>query len=740
MSFRLLAKLSGTVAASGALLGSFTGTVDDGIAPATFTGTVSRDAIDAYESPCIRTGFRIVLDGEEIPASDLVAYDHKESLDSAVQFLDFTLVGQQHALLADRRLWTLTPVELYVVNGPPGSEIEELRFTGYVRTASQEGAGAGSLRSGSGFGNATTKVSCFDEFGRFAEFALCRELDPLSGYTRGEIVRDFCADAGLTAVDVPDGAVYTKGVQAVNVKLGEFLRPFVEPEGWKLRMRPRAFVDGGGVLTAWTPALKEAPLAPDDTWDLSRSQSFRIEPPRDVPSRWVVRGFGAVFVDELGVTTKVNRTEVWDLYAIKVAISEQDSGGSVSPTGASPGAAELRLVQLILDTTVSRGTKTLTQESEEWGWYNPRAAKLETNTGSGGYDYRTVLIDEEGEYVSLPRETFGPISRTRVTYDYDVDDNPTGAFEELFRYYRRTQGVMQVGDSAVSVVGSYVFGDDVSYDASVEHYGLAETHQSTRVFDDETGAEAELVVVSSGYVALRSLIGPGVHSGYYILSNGLGQSEIVANWRQYAETTKRNIVVDGTLQGTVEIEKTLDTPRVLKDFGTYQWGDYDSNKTEQELLMSSYKRVQYNVISTEVYEKVTREAGKRPVRETLSGRVPQPRYKSSAWTYLAQQPIELVIDDPAAEEFFGFRREVVQNDGIQDLDEARRVVRNRRERALCYRVTVGRNESHNRIGSTVLLKHPDWGLLHRGLMTEAATHRNRPQPVQTGTYTFEVQL
>lgn len=729
MAYTLLARLSGTVVASGDVAGTFTGTVDNGATPATFTGTVSLGLVAAYNAPCIRTGFRIVLNDVEIPAADLVGYEHKESIDASIQFLDFTLVGSDYAVLANREMWTITPVELYVVNGPPGAEREELRFTGYVRTASEEGGDA-----------VTVKVSCYDEVGRFAEFALCREIEPLSGMTRGEIVTELCADAGLTPsnIDVPDGAVYTKGIIAKNTKLLEFLRPFGEPEGWKFRGVPRPFADGGGVLTAWTPALKRAPIAADDTWDLSRSQSIRIEPPEGVPSRWVVRGYGAVFVDELGQETKVQRTEVWDLYAIKVALFQQDTAGVVTSTGASPGAAELRLVQLVIDTTVSRGQKVLTQESEEWGWYNRKAAKQITNTGTGGYSYLSAYIDEAGEFVASSRETFQRLSQTRITYDYDVDGNPTGALEELFRYYRRSQGVMQVGDVGTTVVGSYVFGDDLSYSTSAEVYGLAETHLSTRTFDDETGAEAELLTVSSGYVALKSLIGPGTHAGYYILSNGLGQSAIIANWRQYAETVTRNIVADGTLQGTIETQKRLDTARILKDFGTYQWGDYDSNKKEEELLLAEYKRVQYNVLSTATYEKVTREAGKPPVRETLTGRVPQPRYKSSAWTILAQNPIELIVDDPVVEELLGFRREVVQNDHVQTLAEAELVVTNRRARALCFRVTVARNESHNRLGATIFLTHPHHSLAHRALLVEATTRRSLPGASQTGTYVLEV--
>lgn len=724
MAFSLLARLSGTVVASGDRPGTFVGTVDNGETPATFVGTVSLSLVNAYGATCIRTGYRIVLNGVEIPDADLVSFDLKESLDSSITFLDFVLVGPQYAVLANRQTWTITPVELYVVNGPPGSEREELRFTGYVRTGREEGS--------------TVKVSCYDELGRFSEFALCHEIEPLAGMTRGAIVRELCADAGLTAVDVPDGAVYTKGIQAKNVKLIEFLRPFVEPEGWKLRSVPRAFDDGGGVLTAWSPALKLAPQAADDVWDLSRSQSIRLEPPSGVPSRWVLRGYGAVFVDELGQQTKTQVTEVWDLYAPKVAIFQQDTAGVITSTGFDPLSASLRMVQRLVDTTVSRGGKVLLRESTEWGWYNRRAAKAYTNPP--GYGYLNVFIDEEGEYVTSPRESFLQVSLNRVIYAYDINGNATGATEELSRYFRRTMGVMNPNDGGTSVVTAYVYGDDDSYYDRYERYGLAESHVTTRTFDAATGAEAQVITKSWGYVSPRSAIGPETWVGGYVRSNGIGQINLVANWQQYAEKTTRNIISDGTLQGTLEIEKRFDTARILKDFGAYQWGEYDSNSAFEQLMISGTRKVQFNVLSSETYEKVTREAGKPPVRETLTGRVPQPRYKASAWTYLAQQPIELIVDDPVAEAFFGFKRETVQNDSIQSLEEAERVVRNRRARALAYRVTVARNESHLRLGSTVFLKHPDHSLAHRGLMVEANTRRSRPQPSQTANYTFEVPL
>lgn len=734
MAFTLLARAHGTVVASGDLAGTFVGTVDNGETPATLVGTVSRGLVEAFGADCIRTGFRIVLGGVEIPDADLVDYNLRESADSLVTFLDFSLFGVEYSVLATLKTWTLTTVELWTINGPPGAEREELRFTGYVMTGDQQSSGPG----------ATVKVSCIDPLGRFAEFPLCHEIDPLSGLTRGEIVRELCADAGLTSVDVPPGAVYTRGVQAKGTRLGEFLRAFGEPEGWLFRWRPEPFDDNpaGGTLQAWTPTLKRAPLAADDSWDLSRCASFQLTPPRDVPSRWVVRGYGALYTDELGQTTKVHVTEVSGLYAPKVAINEQAAGtGAITPTGYSPYAATLRMVQRITNTTVSRGNKVLMQDALEEGWYNPRTAKQDTNGSS--YDYVAAFIDEDGEYVQDWQERFRAVARNRFTYDYDADGNNVGGTEEVYRFYRRTMGVGPAGNSTVSVVGAYIYGDDNSYFLHSETFGLAEKHIVVRTYDEETGAEAAVTTQSFGYFSPRCAIGPGAILGHYHRADGYGQVDLVANWMQYAETENRNIVIEGTLAGTIELRSRYDTGRVLAGTGTYQWGEYDSYSSSQTLRLADIKSVQFNVLSAGPdgsFERITRETNQTPVREIVSGRVPQQRYMAGPWTYLAQQPIELIIDDPVAEELFGFRREVPQNDHIQSLEEAELVVSTRRRRALSYRITVARNETHNRVGSTVFLTHPDHALVHRALMFDSSSTRNRPKASQLGTYVFEVPL
>jgi len=718
--------LSGVVAASATTApATFTGQVDNAsLTPATLTGTVSRALVDSFEATSIRTGFKVKLDGAWIPQEDLAGeLQITELLDSPAVLFSFGLVGVEYSAMATRKTWTRVPVEVWLVNGLAGAEREELRVAGYVASCDQE----------SDVGEARVRVSCQDHSILYQGYEICYELEPLAGRTRGSILAEICGQAGIATVDTPDGAEYTKGVQAIAPKLFDWLRPFVEPEGWKLRFQP------DGALRVYTSSVKLPPTPADDTWDLSTLQSVRIEPPRDVASRWVFRGFTAVFVDEVGQETKQTVLEVSELYAPKIAVEQQDTSGVVTSTSFPPFSASLRVVQRITDTKVSRGGKPLSQETVEEGWYNRRAAHQITNTGTGGYSYLQVYIDEAGEYVELWRETFREKERRLAVYGYDGAGQNSSLTLQVFRYYLQPSGVEQTPFvDYVTVVGAYVFGDSDSYGSQYEQWGLAEEHISTRTFAD-TGEIAYEETASFGYVPLVSAVDPAP-SSLYVRSSGVGQSELLASWRQYATQGKRTFVVDGTLVGEIETQHALAVYQMKEGFGAYGFGGYSSNQYVEQLRLVNVRSSQYDVVNGNTWEKVTYEPGKEPVRQTFSGQVPQPQYKSSPWTLLRQNPIELVIDDPLVESWFGFAREVVQNDHVQSDEEADFVLRERRARELARHVTVTRRESFLRPGSTVLLKHPGHALGHRGWMVASRIRRAMAPPSQVAEYEFEVAL
>lgn len=692
---------------------------------ATFTAEIARDFIDAYEGRSIRTGYRIKLDGEWLPRADVTGdVEISESLDSPMAFATFRVVGSAYSPLVGDRSWTRKPVEIWWRNGPPGRTIEELRFAGYVRTCEHAGA-PGPI----------VTVQCANEASLYDRFELCREVEPLAGMSRGQHVVEMCADAGLTDVDVPDGAIYTKPVQAINARLFDYLRDFVEPEGWKLRF-------GGAqrrTLEAYTPRLKEAPEAPDDAWRGRDLGSVTVTPPADVPSRWVVRGYGAVYVDEVGQESKVTVTEVKALYAPKIAVERQETDGSTTLLDYTAPAETLRVIQRITDTQVSQAGKLLSQDTVEEGWYNPSAAHLVTNTGTNGYDYLQVFVSEDGRFVANWIETFRDVGRRRSLVSYDAEGTAVGERVELYRYYLARQGVRNINSLTINVVGAYVHNDEGSYTERYERYGLAEAHEIAREFLAD-GSEAAVTVDSYGYFAPRCTIDPSfIEDDYFVLYDGEGISQLTDSWQLYQRTIKRNLMAEGSKVGELEQTYRYATGRRFSG-GTYDWGDFTSNGHIETLRLAAQRLVQYDVKSTDHYERTIYEPGKQPVTQTFTGRVPPVRYRWSPWVSLRQQPIELAIDDPVVEGWFGFGRTVVQNDHVESIEEAQRVLADRRARALAYKVRVERHESLARVGDTVLLLSPDNALAHRALLVGSRVARNLQAPNQTGSYELEVRL
>ena len=720
-SIRLLA----AIAASADVGATLTADVyNAGDSRATLTAEVSRSLVDAYEGRSIRTGCKVKLDGVWVAPADLIGdVEISESLDSPMAFATFRLAGGAWSPLVTDKTWTRKAVEIWWQNGPPGRAREELRFAGWVRTGDAAG-GPGTL----------VTVQCGNEAALYDRWELCHEIEPLAGMRRGEIAADLCADAGLTDVAFPGGAEYTKPVQATNVRLFDYLQPFIEPEGWKLRF-------GGATrrtLEAYTPALKQAPAAPDDIWCGDDLVSVQVRPPADVPSRWVVRGFGSVYVDEAGQESKVTVTEVSALYAPKIAIERQETDGSTTTLSYTAPAAALRVIQRISDTQVSQNGKLLSQDTTEEGWYNRSEAHLVTNTGTDSYDYRQVFISEDGRFVHNWIETFGEIGRRRLAVTYDVLGSAVGERTEVYRYNLRPQGVRALNSATINIASTYIHNEENSYHEIVENYGLAEVHEATREFLDD-GSEALVAVDSWGYYSPRSTVDPSfVDADFVVLYNGQGQNWITANWTKYQRTEKRNLMSEGAKVG--ELEQTYKYAAYHRIGGGYDWGDFESDWVEERFLLSDQKLVQYDVLSTDHYQRTTYVPGQAPVVETFAGRVPPVRYRWSPWVVLKQQPIELAIDDPVLEDWFGFGRIVVQNDHIQTAEEAQRVLDDRRARALAYQVTVERHESLARVGDTVLLLSPDHQLSARGLLVGSRVRRNLQAPTQLGSYDLEVRL
>jgi len=665
----------------------------------------------------------VKLDGAWVDPAELAGpVEIQETLDSPVVRASFGLIGPAWSALATEKVWTLTPVEIWWNTGAPGDVVLEQRFDGYVRTCQQAEGGP------------AVKVECQDAItAKYGGYDLCHEVEPFAGLTRGEIVREVCLDAGLSAVDCPDGAVWQKGLFTDSKKLFEFLREFIAPEGWKMRV-----ARDGSALELWRPELLAPPIPADDEWGLTRIEKIQIEPPRDVPSRWVIRGLGAVTVDELGQVTTTTVTKVYDIYAPKRAVSRQETNGSITDLGVTAYPSSLRLVTQIVDEKTERGGRPVRQVTYEWGWYNPRAAQYQANPAGGTYDPLQVYIDEDGEFVLWSEEKFCGVGRRTQEWVWNDDRENTASTVTVKRWFGRLTGSSNPTYYPLpSNYSAYVWGDGESYNAAAEEYGDADEVVVTREFDAATGAVFRETEETWGYYARGMAVDGTVNAN--IRYSGRAQLTSPANWNLYRRKILTNLIAaDGTLEG--QIEQVRGYKVHPSPAGAYDWGDFQSSDWVEQWRTIFYKLTQFNVISEDQYEEVTWSSeGGRQAR-VLTGRVPSPGYRASAWTELRQAPIEVASDDATLEAWFGFRRRILQNDYVQTLEEARDLLEREKARELSWKLTIDRAEAIAEVGQTILVRHPEHGLARRGMVTEVRARREPRTGEASATYRIEVPL
>jgi hypothetical protein len=713
------------------------------------SGTLSRNTLDALDGPSIAYTYRIRLAGEWIPSEDLVGpLEIEEGIDTHVTLFSFGLTGQKYAVAATTRTWTRTPVEVWTTTLPsPGEGVKGgagegpgVRVSGYVLTCDQPNAREPILR-----------IACADDATLYDRYELCFEVPPSAGLTRGEICAEAARDAGVPAWDIPAGAVYSKPVQAISTRLFDWLKAFGEPEAWSWRFRP----DPGGhrVLEAYVARLRTAPEPPDHIWQLGDVVSIDTTPPKDVPSRWILRGTALVTTDESGITTRVTRTTVEEIYAPKVCTWMQLPDGSIILTGLAEEPEAERTTSVIEDQQRERGGKTIEQLTREWGWYNPAAGKLRT-PGAGepegpveeGFWNAQAYIDPDGDLRVWPREAFVQIGERRQVPTYDAAGTPISTRTQTYSWHRKTMGVRSALSSTLNVVGAAVGTDGQSYYVfevsltavqRIEDFGLYSIDQVSYEYHPTTGAARREVQESFGYVSPRTAI-EGVP--WYVLYDGTGQRDLAAPWGLRRRQTNFNLLAtDGHLLGKIE---TIAGYRPLKRVaGAYDWGDFKSNLQQES--WGNLKRVntQYNVLSEDSYEEIVEDAEGRRTPRLITGRLPLPRFQTSPWTSLIQQPFEQVLDDTTAEAWWGFSRTVIDSESIQSLEEARAVAARRRSRLLAHQHQVTRPVTLARPGDTVLLIDRRSGIHGRCLITHLReTWTLAPRTQVLATYILEQPL
>jgi len=719
--------LAGTVVAKVAQ-SDLPGTVSGGRGPSDLTGTVSRSLLDSWEAPSLFYRPRVKLGDELIPVRDLAGGPTvtENDLDSHTATMGFTLRGKRWSPAVTEKTFARTPVEFYFDHGREGAVIEPSApdYSGYV---------IGDDQGGTRF-EPEIAVQVGDGASLYEKTDSCLEIAPDAGYTDGEIVAILCENAGIPlATGAPQGGVYTKPVQAVNKRVFDVLKPFCERKGWRLRF------NAAGELEIYTPAIKAPPLPADFAWTTADLLAPpRLVPPENAPSRWVLTANTVVDVNELGQVTETTTAEIEALYAPAVATQQQQTDGSTTPTGLPSESQALRVISRIVDTVVKQGGQPVLQRTSDYGWYNLRAARLQSNGSSsgGGFNFRLVYIDDAGNYVLWTKERFVQIGERVVTFTYNGNSDLIAQRVTTSRYRLIEHGVRTVGTSAAATTttGAYVHGDGQSYQEFRELWGLAAEQRIRFVYS----AEGPLLYTEQEewrYFNPRAKVEAGAtDTRYYVLYNGEAHKGLVADWTRTKLVLESNIVsLASGLKGVV-ISTSEWAAREKKD-GLYNFGTYRSNAEEQTFQPTTVENKQFRIINEDQWEEISYKADGTRVSQIFLGRAPTTRYKSSSWTRLLSQPIEVVVEDPLALAWFGYERETLQHEYVQNAEEALLVIRDRRRRAMGHKCELTRREHMAKRGDTIDLSIPEHGISGRWIVVDRQRDWSSIMPV--ATYTLE---
>jgi hypothetical protein len=728
----VLATAAGFGTVSETALARATGTGDlQGAAntTATLRGTVSRAAVESLTGLSIAYDLAVRLGDTWIPPADLLGpFEVDASLDTVVSLFSFGLTGRRWSVEATTRTWTRTPVEVWATAGPIGAVRSWLHAFGTVVSCQQTAGPEPALR-----------VHCADPSQLTADRELCEEIPAGAGLTRGALCRRILTDVGLEA-DVPAGALLTKPVTTDSRRLWAWLRDFGEPERWSWRFVTPTRVE------AFAVALRQQPEPPDDVWTLADVVSIESAPPSQVPSRLVIRS--TVDAGD-GLRIETTRTEVKALYAPKQAVALQQADGAVVTLFSGPPPPQtLQTISVLEVEEHTRAGRLIVQITREWGWYNPRAAKLRSlgappGPVEDGYYWAQAYLDEDGRCRAWRQEAFVQTGERREIPTYDEDGTEIARRTETSRWHSRAMATRSVGSDIPNVLGAGVGDDGLSWYPFatalgallvLEAFGLAQVDEVTRDFGED-GAELAQTQITQAWYSPRTAVA-GVP--WFVNAGGAGQLDLVAPFQEVARRQTVHRLTDGLLAGTVETTSTFAAPR--RPGGSYDFGDHKSNLQTETLTPTAIKTTAYNVLDENTYEEVVDE-GQGAQRRLLMGRPPRPRYRASPWTQATQAPLEVVLEDPVAESWWGPSTEVLTVDAAQTLEEALAVARWRRSRKLAFVHTVVRPICPIRPGQTILLLDPRTGLSHRCLVTHRAERwLLAPRPQILATYTLEQPL
>lgn len=244
------------------------------------TATAVHGYLDAIDNNPRYGDFRLLVDGVEIDHESLHGVlKVTRSIDSnPVNTCEFAVLGDEWGMPAGLNAWGNKKLDLYLSAGRPGKMVERKVFTGRLYdkptqdTSNQSSQTIGSWKA------------VDDSLSSGAE-SFCYELQPYSGKTRGEIIREWAAIVGDTIEECPIGSFVDMPISLSNARFFDELKKFIAPEGWY------ASRSAAGGIVIRPLALGRVRQTLDESardWLLG---SFTETPPEAPPTRYFARGF-----------------------------------------------------------------------------------------------------------------------------------------------------------------------------------------------------------------------------------------------------------------------------------------------------------------------------------------------------------------------------------------------------------------------------------------------------------------
>lgn len=667
---------------------------------------VDRTLIDNYEAPLLELGIRVVLDGVDVTDSVVGEIELADSVDSPMRTGSLALYGKPYLPHLNWSTWTRVPIQIYVRLGRPGLSAERLELDGLIDTADPSGL--------------VTRVTFADKALLWVSARPCFSVDPLAGHTRGEILRRVAEMSGAL-FESPGGAVYTKPVEVTGANLLPWMVEFGEPEGWRIRVR------NDGTIETYRADLTRAPLPPAAVWtDNDTFEMPPVRPPSEVPTRVIVRGTGAVVVDELGIETTTEVDERREVMAPELAVARQNSDGSLTPLSNTTTFQE-RVRTRTTRTQAKRGDRLVREVLTDEGWYNPRHALLVTGSVAGlgggpaeeGYYYATTYIDSQNQAVLWDRQRFVVLRRVETDYEYDANGTLLSQRSKTFAWYSRRAAVRSAASEGPSVAGVCIGDDGASYMplngiGGTEVFGLYHQADALYEYAATSGAATRQRLQEYTWHAPRAALDPT--SPNFVNADGYGMANAFANWHQIRETD-RQTALDAAGRVSLEVDAVTEYWAPLGPRGLWDWGQNEKGPWVAERYRYHYSnRKTFRLVSSTAYEVSTTERDQTRPPELHQGAPPVPPYLGSPWRSLAQPPLEVLFDDPAMKELFGENIVVIANPYVESQEECRNMALRMLARDLSHEVQIRRRLSWVRPGDTVFLDDPTSGFAGRLLI------------------------